>query len=189
MVTEPASSTLFKPINPSQALYEVGEYTYGQPCIHWWGEPARLKIGKFCSLAPGVQIFLGGEHRTDWVTTYPFTAIHSRAAHIPGHPRTKGDVVIGNDVWIGHEALILSGVTIGDGVVIGARAVVTKNVLPYAIVAGNPAELVRYRFSEIQRTALLRIAWWDWSFAQIREAWPLLLSKNIDAFIATYSIL
>ncbi len=101
-------------------------------------------------------------------------------------PKTKGDVVIGNDVWLGNGAFILSGVTIGDGAVIGARSVITRNVAPYSITAGNPAKLYRFRFDEQQIAELLKIAWWEWPFEKIKEAWPLLMSTNIEEFIRTY---
>ncbi len=91
--------------------YDIGDWTYGDPQVLSWGEGTTLKIGKFCSLAKDVTIMLGGEHRIDWVTTYPFNAIFQDATHIIGHPKSKGNVVIGNDVWVGKGALILSGVT------------------------------------------------------------------------------
>ncbi|MCX7383985.1 MAG: CatB-related O-acetyltransferase, partial [Alphaproteobacteria bacterium] len=144
--------------------YSVGEWSYGVPAI-MWGEGARLSIGKYCAIAPGVTIYLGGNHRPDWVTTYPFSALaqHWPAARgIVGHPASKGEVTIGHDIWIGNDATILSGVTIGHGAVIGANALVTKDVPPYAIVCGNPARVIRLRFSEAQIASLLRIAWWDW---------------------------
>src|SRR5438132_10835620 len=83
--------------------FEIGEFTYGVPTVWWWHEPAKLVIGKFCSFSMNVEIFLGGNHRLDWVTTYPFSRISlwPEAAHLPGHPATRGDVIIGNDVWIG----------------------------------------------------------------------------------------
>src|SRR5215210_9238627 len=83
--------------------FKIGEFSYGVPNISWWGEPATLVIGKFCSFADGINILLGGNHRVDWVTTYPFSTLNEwpEASHIPGHPATNGDVVIGNDVWIG----------------------------------------------------------------------------------------
>jgi len=126
---------------------------------------------------------LGGGHRTEWVTTYPFSALDPQHKHISGHPVSKGDVVIGNDVWIGREAMILSGVTIGNGAVVGARAVVARDIPAYAIVAGNPMKMIRFRFSENQRLALERIAWWEWPRARIDAAMPMLLSDDIDAFI------
>ena len=168
------------------ASYQIGAWTYGKPKVISWGEGAGLQIGKFCSIAEGVTILLGGEHRTDWVTTYPFNVIFEEGKSFDGHPRTKGDVSIGNDVWIGSEAFILSGVTIGDGAVIAARSVVTRDVPPYSIVAGNPARQVRLRFSETVIDALQRIRWWDWPISEITTALPLLLSSDIEAFVAKY---
>lgn len=167
--------------------YEMGRGSYGEPTIHDWGAQETVTIGKFCSIAHGVQIFTGGEYRPDWVTTYPFNVIWSHVAgDIKGHPKSKRNVVIGNDVWIGMDALILSGVTIGDGAVIGARAVVTKDVPPYAIVAGNPAKIIRYRFDEETIRKLLEISWWDWPDEKIASAMDSLLSTDICHFIKKY---
>lgn len=102
---------------------EIGDFSYGYPDIQQYG--GKLKIGKFCSFAPNVKIMLGGEHRTDWCTTYPFNALMPEFSYIDGHPFSKGDITIGNDVWIGSDVTILSGVTIGDGSVIAANACVT----------------------------------------------------------------
>jgi acetyltransferase-like isoleucine patch superfamily enzyme len=162
---------------------EIGVGTYGVPNVRTWGEGGKVTIGKYCSIASGVTILLGGDHRTDWVTTYPFMSFWGEAGHIQGHPKTKGNVVIGNDVWIGLDAFILSGVKIGDGAVIGARAVVTKDVPPYAIVAGNPARIVRFRFDKETIEKLQRIAWWDWPESEIRKAVDFLLSDDIESFI------
>ena len=163
--------------------WNAGRHSYGDPLLHGWGEGAKLRIGAFCSFASGVQIFLGGEHRTDWVSTYPFNVMWPDAAQFSGHPATKGDVSIGNDVWVGAEAVILSGVTVGDGAVIGARALVTKDVAPYAVVAGNPARQVRRRFTDAQVTRLLAVAWWHWSDERIATLLPLLLADDIDGFL------
>jgi acetyltransferase-like isoleucine patch superfamily enzyme len=138
-----------------------------------------MKIGAFCSISDGVTIFLGGNHRTDWVTTYPFSVLRESAKDLVGHPATKGDVVIGNDVWIAYGATILSGVEIGNGAVIGAQAVVTKSVLPYSIVAGNPARHIKFRFAEHEIEILQSLAWWDWPEDKLDKAMPLLLSENI----------
>ncbi len=163
--------------------YEIGRKSYGDFQVLNWGEGATLRIGAFCSIASGVQIFLGGDHRTDWVTTYPFNILWEAGKGIKGHPKTKGDVIIGNDVWIGVEAVILSGVRIGDGAVIGARAVVTKDVPPYAIVAGNPSVVVRKRFGEEIIQRLLSVKWWEWEEMRIEKALPMLLSTDVSGFL------
>jgi len=163
--------------------YSIGRGSYGDLRVLEFGEGANLQIGAYCSFAKGVQIFLGGEHRTDWVTTYPFSALDARFRSIVGHPKTRGDVRIGNDVWIGREAMVMSGVTIGDGAVIGARAVITRDVPPYAIAAGNPGQVVRERFSPDVIKRLLAQSWWNWSDARIAAAVPLLLSNDIEAFL------
>jgi acetyltransferase-like isoleucine patch superfamily enzyme len=168
---------------PSYSRHEIGRYSYGRPRIEFQGSGARLTIGQFCSFADEVRIFLGGEHRKDWVTTYPFPLMVPEAKEFTGHPATRGDVVIGNDVWVGHGAYILSGVRIGDGAVIGARAVVSRHVEPYAIVAGNPARVLRLRFTQRQVAEMLRIRWWDWPYEKIIAELPWLLSPQIDAFI------
>ncbi len=166
--------------------YEIGDYTYGKPKVISWGEGTSLRIGRYCSIASNVVIFLGSEHRIDWVSTYPFPFLWEEAKSIKGHPATRGDVIIGNDVWIGFGATILSGITIGDGAAIGACSVVTKDVPPYAIVAGNPAHLVRYRFDEGTIQELLRISWWDWPDALVRERVQYMCSSNSKEFIKIF---
>lgn len=166
--------------------FQVGEYTYGTPWVLSLVKGRSLKIGKFCSIAERVTIILGADHRTDWVSTYPFPALlHEwpEAKGIIGHPASKGDVVIGNDVWIGQGATILSGVTIGDGAVIGAQAVVTRDVEPYSIVSGNPACFIRKRFSEETIQRLLQVKWWDWPIERIRQNVPLLCSDSVAVII------
>ena len=166
--------------------YNIGEYTYGKPRVLSWGEGASLTIGKYCSISTNVTIFLGSEHRTDWISTYPFPFFWEDAKSITGHPSTKGDVVIGNDVWIGYDVTILSGVTVGDGAAIGACSVVTKDVPPYAIVAGNPAHILRYRFDEETIKKLLKIKWWDWPDRQVHEHIRYICSHSIDEFITIF---
>lgn len=162
-------------------IAEINEYTYGKPEILHWGEKAKVKIGKFCSIADGVKIFLGGNHRSDWITTYPFPALSSEwpeAESILGHPATNGDVIIGNDVWIGNGAIILSGVKIGDGVVVGAGSVVRKDIPPYTIVIGNPAQEIKKRFSNEIIEKLLLIKWWNWPLNEIKKNLDILCSDN-----------
>ena len=172
-------------LNPKFANYSVGRFSYGAPApnvIQNLGD-ANLKIGSFCCFAEGVTILLGGEHSPDWVTTYNFDLLYDEFRDVVGRSYTKGPVVIGNDVWIGQDAFILSGVTIGDGAVIGARCVVAKNVAPYSIVVGNPAREIRKRFDDDTIAKLLNIKWWNWSIQRIKENLPLLLSDNVKEFI------
>jgi hypothetical protein len=157
--------------------------------MRWADSDGKLSIGKFCSIASGVKILLGGEHRIDWVTTYPFSALTAAwptGNQIFGLPASKGDVVIGNDVWIGTDATIMSGVKIGNGAVIGAGAVVASDVPDYGIVLGNPARVTRKRFSDDVILRLLRLKWWDWPDRTIREAVPLLCSNNVELFLNKY---
>ena len=163
-----------------------GKYTYGIPNIHWANKNAKLIVGKFCSIAGNVNIYLGGNHRTDWVTTYPFGHIHQNIFNKfngIGHPSTKGDVIIGNDVWIGSNVTIMSGVNIGDGTVIANNSHVVKNTEPYSLVGGNPAKLIKYRFTSEQIVKLLKIKWWEWDDEKINKYTPLLCNTNIDEFI------
>jgi acetyltransferase-like isoleucine patch superfamily enzyme len=166
--------------------YEIGEYTYGKPNIVSWGKEATLKIGRYCSIAENVVIFLGSEHRTDWISTYPFPIFLEEGKSIKGHPSTKGDVIIGNDVWIGFNVIVISGVTIGDGAAIGAGSVVAKDVPAYAVVSGNPARVVRYRFNEEAIQKLLQIRWWDWPDEKVRENIHLICSDSVDMFIKKF---
>lgn len=165
----------------------VGKYTYGpKPIIHFANNKAKLVIGRFCSIASNLNVYLGGNHRMDWVTTYPFGHINKNVFNKfngGGHPSTKGDVIIGNDVWIGDNVTIMSGVTIGDGSIIANNSHVVKNVEPYSLVGGNPAKFIKYRFTKDQIEKLLQIKWWNWDDAKINEFVPLLCNNNIDEFI------
>ncbi|HTY74476.1 MAG TPA: CatB-related O-acetyltransferase [Candidatus Nanoarchaeia archaeon] len=168
--------------------YSIGDYS----TVDWpltvkdWMATTTLKIGKFCSIGPEVTIWLTGEHRTDWITTYAFVIPPFSEGYqkfFGSRSQTKGDVIIGNDVWIGTRVTILSGVTIGDGAVIGAGSIITKDVPPYAIVAGSPTRLIRIRFDQETIDSLLKIKWWDWSIDRIRNNIPLLQSGNVKEFI------
>lgn len=167
--------------NPYLADFDIGEKSYGIPKILFQSSGAKLRVGKYVSIADKVVIMLGGEHRTDWLTTYPLNKYYHEWIGIEGHPSTKGDVKIGNDVWIGREVLITSGVNIGDGAVIGARSVVTKDVMPYSIVAGSPAKHIRFRFGSEIISELIDIAWWDWPDEAVAKAVPHLLNNDIAA--------
>jgi len=166
--------------------YTIGDHTYGNPRVLSWGEGTSLTIGKYCSISRNVIIFLGSEHRTDWISTYPFPVLWEEAKGIQGHPSTKGDVIIGNDVWIGYGVTILSGVNIGDGAVIGAGSVVTKDIPPYAISAGNPCHVIKYRFDEVTIKKLLEIRWWDWPDQKVRENLKYICSDAMDEFIKRF---
>lgn len=160
----------------------AGAYTYGLHNInvHTWNEGTFVNIGRYCSIGGDIQIMIGGNHRIDWMTTYPFGHIHEDKfgrGHIQGHPQTNGDVNIGNDVWIGNFAMILSGVTIGDGAVIAANAHVVKDVAPYEIVGGNPARHIKYRFEPEVIELLLKLRWWDLHESIVAEIAPILCSE------------
>lgn len=175
--------------NPAYAKYKIGAYSYGNPIVRDWGHAGiTLEIGSFCSIARGVEIFLGGEHKTGHITTFPLNHAlgydTDRAnKHLYEQEHAKGSVIIGNDVWIGADAFILSGTTIGDGAIIGAKSVVSGNVPPYSVSVGNPCKHRRFRFSTTQISSLLEIRWWNWPIDRIRENTPWLLSGNIDDFI------
>jgi acetyltransferase-like isoleucine patch superfamily enzyme len=167
---------------------DVGRHTYGHESIEirHWAEQATLTIGSFCSIADRVMVFLGSNHRFDWVTTYPFPAFAERwetARGIEGHPATNGNVRIGNHVWVGSGATIMSRVTVGDGAAIAADSVVTKDVESYAIVGGNPARLIRHRFAPEVVERPIGVAWWEWSDERIAAAIPLLCDGDIERFI------
>lgn len=167
--------------------YEIGEWTHGHFGLQILSpEGGTLRIGKFCSIARGVTIMLGGEHRANWVSTYAFPALMPGAETTKDFSRSKGDVTIGNDVWIGLDSLIMSGVTIADGTIVGAGSVVRRSFPPYSIVAGNPASLAGYRFPKGIIDELMRIQWWNWPVEKIRQSFPLLLSENVEQFVNTY---
>jgi acetyltransferase-like isoleucine patch superfamily enzyme len=176
-------------MNPAFSMYSIGKFSYGTPAPNVvtfaeneQGENGTLKIGSFCSFAVGVTILLGGEHSINWVSTYPFGLLYSNRVENKASNK-KADVTVGNDVWIGTNAFILSGVEIGDGAVVGACSVVTKDVEPYSIVAGNPARLIRKRFDEETIKQLLKIKWWDWDTKRVKENLPLIRSDKIKEFV------
>jgi virginiamycin A acetyltransferase len=164
--------------------YDIGAWTRGYLRVRSWSDSKHLvlRIGRYCTLARGTTIVLGGEHRIDWVTTYGFEKMEQKNGANP----LDGNVIVGNDVWIAENSLILSGVTIGDGAVIGAGSVVRRDVPPYGIVAGNPARVIRFRFEKDTIQALQNIAWWNWPHEKVEEALPLLCSGNIEDFVEKY---
>jgi acetyltransferase-like isoleucine patch superfamily enzyme len=167
---------------------ELGKYSYGTQniAVFSWGEPATIKIGAFCSIASKCEIFIGGNHHMDTITTYPFGMINTQTFSHPNvrmSPLTKGDVIIGNDVWIGHGVTIMSGVKIGDGAVIATNSHVVKDVPPYSIVGGNPAKVIRYRFTDDQIKDLLEVKWWEWQDSVINENLELICSDHIAELV------
>lgn len=184
---------------------EIGDYTMyndfvNDPCdfeknnvlYHYPVNGDKLKIGKFCSIACGAKfIFTSANHSLKSLSTYPFPIFFEEwgldAKNISEAWDNKGDIVIGSDVWIGYEAVILSGVTIGDGAVVGARAVVTKDVPPYTVVGGVPARPIKKRFDEQTIDRLLKLRWWDLGREKIKECIPFIQSGNVDALIKQLS--
>jgi len=162
--------------------FEIGRGSYGVPTVHPSHGGATLKIGSFCSISSNVQVYLGGNHRSDWITTSPLNVFFEKKEELE-HEKTKGNVILGNDVWICGNAVILSGVTIGHGAVIGNGALVSRDVAPYSIVAGNPSKHLRYRFEANIIEQLLTIAWWDWPEDILRQHIDKILSPDIQAFL------
>jgi acetyltransferase-like isoleucine patch superfamily enzyme len=171
-----------------QGVLSIAHHTYGAPILQLHeGDRCRVSIGSYCSIAPGVTFMPGGNHCIDCVTTYPMRAKFGLpGAFRDGSPWSRGDTVVGSDVWIGRDALILGGVSIGNGAVVGARSVVARNVEPYSIVVGNPARHVRYRFSSDVVEGLLQIAWWDWSEEDVVGRIDELMSSDLAGFISKY---
>ena len=170
--------------NKQYPNYKMGINCYGVPIIKHPHPSAILSIGNYCSIANNVEIYLGGNHRVDWVTNYPFPHFFSLANHIQDYVITKGDVNIGSDVWICQNVTILSGVTIGHGAVLANGALVTKDVEPYEIVGGNPAKHIRWRFDEETRNGLLESAWWNWSESEIFNTIDIICSEDASKFLA-----
>lgn len=168
------------PRNPSSYL-KFGRHSYGCPKVLVKNGSAGVEIGNFCSIATGVKFLDGGNrHRVEHVSTFPLSLVYeesfggmeSQEDNIENKIlslRKRGKTIVGSDVWIGESAYILPGITIGDGAVIGAKSVVTKDVPPYAIVGGNPAKIIRYRFNKKIIERLLKIKWWEWSDKKIIE--------------------
>ena len=171
--------TMYNDFVNDPTLFENNNVLYHYPINH-----DKLQIGKFCSIACGAKfLFNSANHTLSSLSTYPFPLFFEEwgleKKDITNAWDNKGDIVIGNDVWIGYEAVILAGVTIGDGAIIGTRAVVTKDVPPYTIVGGVPAKSIKKRFSEETISALLEIQWWNWSEERIARNIGAIQSGNI----------
>ena len=162
--------------------HTIGIGTYGLPLVHDWDEGSNLSIGSFGSIASNVQIFLGGHHRADWVTTFPFPALLPNS-NIKDYGGTNGDVTIGSDVWICANVIILSGATVGHGAVLANGAVITKDVEPYSIVGGNPANFIKYRFDENTRQRLLSTQWWNLPEDTISQNIHKMCTTDTDTFL------
>jgi acetyltransferase-like isoleucine patch superfamily enzyme len=155
-----------------------GKWTYGDIIQ----ENVVVRTGRFCSIGRGVRAVGILGHHTEWVTTYPFGTLWNMP-EIDNPVVESHEIVIGNDVWIGAYAVLLGGAKLGDGCVVGAGSVVKKEVPPYSVVIGNPAEIIRKRFSDDIITRLLEIKWWDWPEDKIKEHVPFLCDSNIEKFI------
>ncbi|TGV38550.1 MAG: CatB-related O-acetyltransferase [Mesorhizobium sp.] len=163
---------------------EIGRHTYGLENRSFWAphEKSPLRIGSFCSVGPDVLFVCAGEHRIDTATTYPLRIVDARIRN-GAETFSKGPTTVGNDVWFGARCIILSGVTIGNGAVIGAGSIVTRDIPPYAVAVGNPARVIRYRFSPEIIERLQSLAWWNWSDDLIRERVALLTAMDVERFL------
>ena len=173
--------TIYNDFVSDPCLFEQNNVLYHYPINH-----ERLIIGKFCSIACGAKfLFNCANHTLKSLSTYTFPLFYEDweldKVNVASAWDNKGDIVIGNDVWIGYEAVIMAGVHIGDGAIIGTRAVVTKDVPPYTIVGGLPAKPIRRRYDEETAARLEKLLWWDWPEAQVRRAIPLLQAGDLDA--------
>jgi len=178
----------------------VGRYSYYSGYYHGHGfedcaryllpdpDADKLIIGSFCSIGSGAAFIMAGNqgHRNAWISTFPFhfmSEVSAFASAANGY-LPAGDTIVGSDVWIGSEAIIMPGITIGHGAVIGTRALVTRDVEPYAIVGGNPAKPIRKRFTDDHIALLLKMAWWDWDEDMLAGAMPILTTGDVAALHA-----
>lgn len=209
-MTMPDSSKIFPRTNDMQTVYlknviananiEVGEFTiYNDFCndprdfqknnvlYHYPINNDKLTIGKFCSIACGAKFLMNSSNHTlKSLSTYPFPIFWEEWGNELGVTEAwdnKGNITVGNDVWIGYEAVVLAGVTIGDGAIIGARSLVVKDVPPYAIVGGMPAKLIRKRFSDDVISELTSLQWWDWPIEKISQCRKAIQSGDIKELI------
>lgn len=172
--------TMYNDFANDPAKFEQNNVLYHYPINN-----DKLKIGKFCSVACGAKfLFNSANHAMASLSTYPFPLFFEEwgleKKDVAKSWDNKGDIIIGNDVWIGYEAVILAGVTVGDGAIIGTRAVVTKDVSPYTVVGGVPAKPIRKRFDDKTISDLLEIQWWNWSSEKIAQNMKAIQSGNIE---------
>lgn len=172
-------------------LWIAGRGTYFDRNVNiiTWSDDYKVRLGKYNSIGRDCNFFLHANHRHDWVTTSsqllgPVTPEIANIHMQMGHPTCNGDIVVENDVWIGAKSTIMSGVKISNGAVVAACSVVTKDVPPYAIVGGNPAKVIKYRFSEDQIEKLLKLSWWDWEEGKIIENAFKLWNKDVNSFLS-----
>lgn len=171
--------TMYNDFKDDPTLFEKNCVLYQYPINH-----AKLIIGKFCSIACEVKfLFNSANHTLSSLSTYPFPLFYEEWSldkkNITSAWDNKGNITIGNDVWIGYEAIILAGVTIGDGAIIGSRSIVTKDVSPYAIVGGSPAKIIRIRYTASEIACLQELKWWDWTKDKIKKNISILQSGDM----------
>lgn len=174
----------------------IGQFSYAGPGIQilkWNENDGDFKMGRFCSVGANLTVYLGGRHRVDWTSTFPFGKVFTEDLgeySIDGIQGSNGDVTIGNDVWIGNNVTIMSGVTIGDGAVLAANSHVVKDVKPYTIVGGNPAKLINHRFSDAVIDRLLTLEWWNLALDDIKTIVPMLCQEptigRLDRLLREY---
>lgn len=173
----------------ANGVLEMGPHTaHVRPIVRHTGKATTTKvvIGSFCNIGQDVEFLLGREHHIDWITANPLAGRYGVGPDEASQDFSKGNIVVGSDVWLGIRSLVLSGVNIGHGAVVGAGTVVPKDVRPYAVVVGNPAKEIRRRFPDEYVDALLRIRWWDWPFEKILSHADLLCSDRVEEFVTRF---
>ena len=178
---------------PGDLLSFPSEYSYASPTLLAFGDEPGVThkpwvtVGKYSSICGGTRILVGGEHHPEWVSTYPFRIVKGLPGRYEdGQPSSRGPITIGNDVWVGYDVVILSGVTIGDGAVIATGTFLRKDVEAYAKVGGNPGETFGYRFDDETIASLLRIRWWDWPDDKVLAHVSQLNGPDLAGFVAEH---
>ena len=162
----------------------LGDYSYS--FAERRGNSNTIKIGSYSCVAENTIFDSGFNHRTDFISTFPFHQKVEGLSHLPSNVKECADIEIGSDVWIGEGCVIFGGIKISHGAIIGCHSVVTKDVAPYTIVGGVPAKFIRNRFLKDQQTALMKIMWWNWPEEKIKENAHLLQSDNIEEFLKVH---